>query len=153
MIKRLSSLFVEGTTQRYLFSAKLSEEHIIAYHSLMLMPGIHSIVVKNMQIGRAIMLSLVKSLGYYHNVGCLSLEETPQEHSIKDVYYNLIAGDYLNAHSGKSIQDFLFEDFTTCDFLWIEKTTELENALWYNYFYQALLPHANRLPIFVLGNI
>ncbi|BDC34524.1 hypothetical protein Noda2021_04820 [Candidatus Dependentiae bacterium Noda2021] len=153
MIKRLSSLLVENATQRYLFSTHLSEENIIACHSLMLMPGIHSILVKNMQIGRGIMVSLINSLDYYRNVGCLSLEEAPQENSIKDVYYNLLEGDYLNNQSCKSMQDFLFEDFTSCDFLWIEKTQELENSLWYSYFYQALLPHANRLPVFILASV
>lgn len=150
MLKRLSSVFTTNKAFNYSFLSGLTkEENIIAGHSLMLTPGIHQILVKDTLAGRSIMKMLLRSLGCYQSIGCLSLNNHDLEPEIIDIYSSLSAYGYLDTTSKKTMQDFLWEEFN-CDFIWIELTTLLNEQLWYAYFYQAVKEGLKQVPIFVL---
>ena len=122
--------------QAYTVAQPFSEKEILYLQELFLTNGCHWLRVKDIHTGRSIVLTLLYSLNYYHDVAYLSINTMTLDSTMFDVYAHMLEKKYLEGQY-YDMEDFLIEHFYA-DFLWIEETCELQMAPWYTHFLQAL---------------
>jgi len=109
---RSAGIFYNNNSITYYFS----EETIIDLQDKFLTPGLHTIIVPNVIVGRTLIVKILKSLNYYHTIGCLS--ETALE---SDAIFS------LSYYQETTLDNILTECFY--DFIWIECTKKFIQSL------------------------
>jgi hypothetical protein len=132
-------------------STPLSEYAILEFSDLFLRNGLHHLSVGNMQEGRALILSFLSTLPYYHAVGCLTLSSAPEKPFISDVLQDLMQGGII--HHEEAFTEYFIEQ-CDYDFLWIESSTQLMQTAWYHTFLQKLheCTMYERIPVMILSD-
>lgn len=108
-----------------LFTLPFSEQDVLALQATFVSLGIHTIKTKNIIDGRKIIETILKSLNYYHNVGCVTdVEQVP------DTACDIVNHIKLQAVNQNNLlldlEDF-FAVHPCFDFIWIEMTESMQN--------------------------
>lgn len=123
-----------------------SEDEVIAVNDLLLTNGYHTIVVKNITIGRAIIHMFLSLLKRYKHISWLSAEDTYDNNVyalLQQQQHDEDKADLIDMYTR-----FIYEEFHG-DCLIIECTNQLKIEIWYPYFKQALYDThvGNHIPI------
>lgn len=115
-------------------SAAFTEQEIIAINDMLLSNGIHTIALKNEQIGRKIVDTFLSLLNCYQQIYWLSYNRTTPAGTI-NLYHLLLQEGCL-----KDVQllEELLETYFYPACLVIELSHELEKQSWYKKFYSML---------------
>lgn len=105
------------------FNLPLGDFQIIELQNIFMKPTIHEITVKNMSSGRSLINIILKSLRYYHNIGCLTAIPICLDDQTIDMY-QLIQKYTQSFQIDRAIEDF-FVDHSYFDFVWIEMAKDL----------------------------
>jgi hypothetical protein len=105
------------------FNPPFCDFQIIELQNIFMSPGIHKITVKNITSGRSLMDTFLKSLNYYHHVGCLTTIPVHLDDQTIDMY-KLIQKYTQSFEIDRAIEDF-FVEHSSFDFVWIEMTKDL----------------------------
>ena len=116
------------------FAMPLSESDIIVLHDMFLTQGLHSITVKNPEIGRMLIYTLLESLPCYSAIAALSLVDL----TLKSPIHDLCANTRYPAMDADDEALFL-EARDYYDFIWIEVTPALLATSWYARFEKNLI--------------
>ena len=100
------------------FNLPLSDFQIIELQTILMTPTIHEITTKNIMSGRALMNTFLKSLRYYHNIGCLTTMPISLDDDTVNMY-QLIQKYTKSFEIDRAIEDF-FVEHSYFDFVWIE---------------------------------
>lgn len=103
-----------------LFTLPFSEHDVLQLQEMFVKPGLHLIKVKDVTDGRKIIQTILSSLNYYHNIGCIT-----NVAELSPTVCNII--NHIKLHKPNSDNLLLeLEDFFTVhacfDFIWIELT-------------------------------
>lgn len=131
--KKTKNIFEDSLLEKKI-KKPLSEQDILYLQDIFMIPGIHHIKVDSVISGRFIINSMLNSLNYYRNIGCLSAYHLPIQEPIVDIYQELAKKNYFQ-NPDVNLYDFFLEDFD-CDFLWIESSQNLELSEWFPVFEQ-----------------
>lgn len=97
------------------------DEQIIEINNLFLTAGFHTILVNDFSTGRALISTFLASLNYYHQVGCLTIDNQPLMDA--DNLYRMLKDNYQN---NNDLDQFFMESFYY-DFIWIEENESLDH--------------------------
>ncbi len=108
-----------------LFTLPFSENDVLKLQETFVSFGIHTIKTKNILDGREIIQTILNSLNYYHNIGCIT-DAQGLSTSVCDIINHI---ELQKSRKGDLLIDL--EDFLTIhpcfDFIWIELTKEMQN--------------------------
>lgn len=128
----------------------LLDFQIIEFQKKLMQPTIHHLITKNRLSGRLLIETFLPSLKYYHQVGCLTIEEVPNSQTL-DVLSTLLE---LEKYYGMSqaIEMFFLEQ-SELDFVWIELSDDLMSSISMDHINQFcnLLTGRRSIPILVLS--
>lgn len=107
-----------------LFTFPFSEQDVLELQGMFVALGVHVIKTKNIFDGRKIIQTILQSLNYYHNIGCVTnVGKLPV--NICDIISHI---RLEKSHKGDLLVDL--EDFFTVhpcfDFIWIELTEDMK---------------------------
>jgi hypothetical protein len=126
----------------------ISEQEILDLQDQFLSPGLHYLVVQDIQMGRKIIKTFLQSINYYHDVACLTLENDALPTGVSDLHDLLDDYGFLE----KSQLYMFFLDYWYYDFLWIEATDSLLHKPWFGTFSQLLDDFSlKQLPVFTVS--
>jgi hypothetical protein len=115
----------------------LSEHDIIVMHTKFVTNGFHTIAVPSLEQGRMLLQNFFNSLNYYHERGCVTLEQSLFDPTIAHIYHELFYGGYLEPSQGDAddadMDEFFIERFYF-DFVWIEGQPQLLTSDWFDCF-------------------
>lgn len=106
------------------FTFPFSEQDVLDLQGIFVALGVHIIKTKNILDGRAIIKTILNSLNYYHNIGCVTdAEDLPV--NVCDIINHI---KLQKSHRGNLLTDL--EDFFSIhpcfDFVWIEFTEDIK---------------------------
>ena len=108
-----------------------SEQDYIEMHDLFLAPGTHHLEIENVSTGRNLIDVFLTTLKNFHEVGCLTVSADALPEYVTDIFQDmLMSGDFQNQ---EVIANYFLDTFS-CDFLWIEADSELQNSQWFTTF-------------------
>lgn len=128
------------------------EQEILKLQENFLKNGFHYVQIPDAESGRMLIKTFLTSLGCYHNVAHLTLDQMAQMCAVTDLYGELVA--YAGEHSMvERLDEFMVEQFFY-DFLWIELSEQLSQKQWFEVFKRKLidLHIVDTLPIMLLCN-
>lgn len=109
----------------FFLNPPLSDLEILKFQDVLMTPSIHHIVTKNIQTGRSLMNRFLLALRYFHNVGCLTLDESQE---LLSHVFNLSKIQKTNISFIDSIELFCIEN-PHLNFVWIELTQALQKQI------------------------
>ncbi len=112
-----------------LFTFPFSEHDVLELQETFVALGVHTIKVKNIVEGRRIMTTILESLNYYHNIGCVTqVAELPI--NTCDILSHITL---QKTHKGDLLTDLedFFSIYSCFDFIWIELTTDMKKQYAY----------------------
>ena len=116
----------------------LTEDGIITMHQHFLTNGFYRLTVPSWQDGRNLLENFFRSTHYYHDIGCITLEQTLFDHSVSHIYHELLYAGYLDPLCEHDLEQFFLEQFYF-DFIWIETSQPLLESSWFNSFQEKLI--------------
>lgn len=142
-----SSILCDGQTPHF-FDLPLSDSEIIKLHTMFMTPTKQVIHVKSTVQGRRLMDTMLQSLKYYKNVGCLTSNMWLDD-SVIDIY-KIIHKDAQVYGLWHAIELF-FIKYSQVDFIWIELTSELTIQMSEKYIDQMcqLLTKNQTIPVII----
>lgn len=123
LVSKQSSDLHTNTASK-LFTLPLTEINVLDLQAIFVTPGVHTITMKNITEGRTIIQTILKSLNYYHEIGCITFT-----HDIADKIYDII--DHISFQKEQretlllNLEDF-FAIHPCFDFIWIEWCEKLQ---------------------------
>jgi hypothetical protein len=146
-MKHTDALGLNGHAVRTIIPKKVNEnltEHdILSLQDAFLINGFHSIHVSNQAVGRTLINNFLDSLPMYTRNACLTLNDTQ---SLPDTIFDVYTTLYLEGLNEQGIEEFFINEFYF-DFVWIECSQELMQALWFAHFNKILEAYAGQMPI------
>ncbi len=125
LLNNLKHDTVEHSLRANFFKLPLSDFDIIAFQNLLMTPSVHYITTQNASAGRSLMNLFLSAFKHYHNIGCLTINQSQK------LFDNIF--DFSKLQQGEtslidSIELFCIEN-PCLDFVWIEKTQALQNQI------------------------
>lgn len=105
------------------FILPLAESEIIELHTILMTPAQRTIHTRDVVSGRILIETMLESLGYYQQVGCLTTSMKFQQNNVLDIY-PIIQKDAQVHGLWHAIEEF-FVNYNNIDFIWIEMTDVL----------------------------
>lgn len=109
-----------------LFTPPFSECDVLQLQELFVTCGIHTIKVRNVDDGRFIIQTILDSLNYYHNIGCIT-----NKSGLATTVYDIINTIEFNKNSGNNNQatdlESFFSIYSCFDFIWVELTKSVQS--------------------------
>ena len=128
-----SSTFSKRMNDRYnsneepvFFDFPFSELDILELQNKFLTFGLHHIKTTNVQSGRSMVATILKSLNYYQNVGSIT-QEGGNLFESHDIYQQVKYNESYNEENLSTALELFFTVNPHFDFVWIELTKELKN--------------------------
>lgn len=112
-----------------LFTIPFSEHDVLALQEIFISCGVHTIKTKNVIDGRRIIQTILNSLNYYQNVGCIVdafLHTLPI--TVCDIISHIKSQKIQKNNLLIDLEEF-FTEHPTFDFVWIELTQNIKNEL------------------------
>ena len=110
-------------------ATSFSDDEIIRVYDMLLTPGTHHWKMPNVMMGRTILWSFLKALGYHQDIGCITIHPQALPLSVLSlIEYWKVAG-YLASDRKYELSSFFAHDCTN-DFVWIEYNEALQEASW-----------------------
>jgi len=130
------------------FQEPFTESEILLLQDKFLNNGFQRIQVKNIQLGRTLIETFLESMHMHNSIACLTLEQAFPKSTVSDIYYELMANNYIN----DNLEQF-FIDQCYYDFMWIEATPELKANKWFSKFEQYIIDYKldQHIPIMILS--
>lgn len=114
----------QTTTDKTLFTFPFSEQDVLELQGLFVALGVHVIKTKNISDGRKIIQTILQSLNYYHNIGCVTtIGNLPI--NICDVINHIKLQKSQKGDLLVDLEDF-FAVHPCFDFIWIELTEDMK---------------------------
>lgn len=133
-----------GASKR--ISTPYTEADILYLQNIFTTPGIHTLTVPNIQIGRQMIMEQLEALQWHQEIGFLTADQSARYLPAQNIITMLD-----QPMDQESIETFFIEHFYY-DFLWIEATTGLVNMPWIYIFEQQLFNYHldSMIPIIIL---
>lgn len=151
--ENLEKSILGGVQKNKIFNLPLSESEIIEFHNILMTPTQHMIQTTTVTSGRALIKTMLQSLAYYRQIGCLSSASTTLWHEKNDVIdiYSIIRQDAQVYGLWYAIERF-FINYNNIDFIWVELTDDLVAQMGSKYVMQMcqLLTEHQTIPVVVL---
>ena len=112
-----------------LFTIPFSEQDVLALQEIFVSCGVHTIKTKNVIDGRKIIQTILNSLNYYHNVGCVAetfIHKLPI--TVCDIISHIKIQKIKKDNLLLDLEGF-FAEHPCFDFIWIELTQDIKNQL------------------------
>ncbi|MBV8661039.1 MAG: hypothetical protein JO129_02755 [Candidatus Dependentiae bacterium] len=112
-----------------LFTIPFCEQDVLALQEIFISCGVHTIKTKNVLDGRQIIQTILNSLNYYHNVGCITdtfLHQLPI--TVCDIISHIKLQKIQKNNLLIDLEEF-FAEHPCFDFIWIEFTEDIKNQL------------------------
>lgn len=106
------------------FSIPFNEYDVLQLQAIFVQPGIHVIKTKNIVDGRKVITTILNSLNYYHNIGCIT-DINGLSDEVYDIVAHLQLRKYQHENSLVDLEDF-FAIYPCFDFIWIEYGESIE---------------------------
>ncbi len=126
--------FVASIAAAKVIRQPFSEADIFELHDMFLTNGFHFFKAPTIEQGRSIVYTLLDSLDYYHNIGCLSLNTQPVS-TVTNI--NNVLLDTTISWTKEFLAEYLLEIFFF-DFFWIEATSTLIQYEMFDLFQETL---------------
>ncbi len=145
-----SRSFINHIHEIPLIQQPFSDKDILDIQEKFLGNGFQYLKGHNIGHARKIIATFLTSLGVYHDIACLTLDDHPLPVGITDLYSELAGGGYLNSFEPYYIEEYLIEYFYF-DFIWIEATRSLLISSWFEQFKEKMLESSvnEQIPILV----
>ncbi len=121
--------FHNEDNNKKLFTLPFSEHDVLELQEIFVALGVHSIKTKNVVEGRRIITTILQSLNYYHNVGCVT-EINKLPINICDVLSHIKLQKSQKGNLLTDLEDF-FSIHPCFDFIWIELTKDIKKEYAY----------------------
>jgi len=149
--ENLKKSILDGAKKNKFFNLPLSESEIIEFHNILMTPTQHMIQTTTVTSGRALIETMLQSLAYYRQVGCLSTTATWHDNNDVVDIYTIIRQDAQVYGLWYAIERF-FINYNNIDFIWVELTDDLLVQMGSKYVAQMcqLLTEHQTIPVVVL---
>jgi len=109
------------------FSLPFSEQDVLYLQQVFVTFGIRTIKTRNVQDGRNIVETILKSLNYYKNIGCITYENGLPSHTCDIISHVNFQKQVTKTNNDLLIDlELFFTNHAHFDFIWIELTKELQ---------------------------
>ena len=109
----------------FLFTLPFSEQDVLELQGIFVALGVHIIRTKNVLEGRTIIQTILNSLNYYHNIGCITNEQDLPV-NVCDIINHIKLQKSQHSDLLTNLEDF-FSIHPCFDFVWIEFTKDIKN--------------------------
>ncbi|MDP3788009.1 MAG: hypothetical protein Q8Q60_01665 [Candidatus Chromulinivorax sp.] len=121
--------FHDDNQDTKLFTFPFSEHDVLELQEIFVALGVHTIKAKNIVDGRRIITTILQSLNYYHNVGCITeMNQLPV--NVCDILNHIILQKSQRGDLLHDLEDF-FSIYSYFDFIWIELTHDMKKQYAY----------------------
>jgi hypothetical protein len=136
--------------EKHIYGARLSEDDILSFCDLLLVPGIHYISFGTIKAGRHVINSFIEFLKCYHTIGFIDrVGSSNRGMNLYELFFSYKTDEQLR----QALERFFIEDFTY-DFIWIIYPKSSESRAFIHAFLDYVLAFNvdQKIPIVFIGS-